>query len=277
MPLSEEQKRNYQEDIDRFEEEKFAAKSSFPTKLLGWMLIAGVGLQIAGTISDQSYNFGGILFLIVGFRILKGSQGALRLATFFAFPGAVFGLLRLIWTAARNEPLEINRAWKDYHDLAFWTLEVSPCMYFAAESIVATYAFRLRKIPFWTKTVRLWAAVAALVLLIKFLFFTMELVRQSETRRSLPKELAAAKAHFSAYGSSISGSSMRASEQTFSELPNILQIGWKNSPNSTTEIYRKKSQDSPPAIFHRDHSEWLKLPSGEWGRIDMELILPEKP
>jgi hypothetical protein len=275
--LSEEQKRNYRNDVNRFEEEKFASRNSFPTKLLGWMLIASFGFQIAGAISGNGIDFGGLLFLFTGIYILNGSQSALRFATFIIAPAAVIGLLKILWCVALRQPLEINKDWRDYRDLKFWTLGVSPCMYFVAEAIVATCAFRLRKIPFWTKTVRVWAGVFGVIFLLQLIFFARNLVRLREVRRSFPKELAAAEAYFSTYGRGISTASMRASEQTFGELPNLLQVDWKNSPNSTTQIYRKVSGGDTPSGKRLDHQVWLKLPSGEWGKIEMKLILPENP
>jgi len=275
--LSEEQKGNYRNDVNRFEEEKFASRNSFPTKLLGWMLIASFGFQIAGAISGNGIDFGGLLFLFTGIYILNGSQSALRFATFIIAPATVIGLLKILWSVALRQPLEINKVWQDYHALKFWTLGVSPCMYLVAESIVATCAFRLRKIPFWTKTVRVWAGVFGVLFLLQFVLFARNLVRQREVRRSLSKELTAAKAYFSAYGTLVSSASMKSSEQTFSELPDVLKVDWQNSPNSTTQIYRKKSPDNRPSSRHRDLQEWLKLPSGEWGMIEMEVVLPENP
>jgi hypothetical protein len=271
VPLSEEQKQNYQKDIDRFEEEKFASRNSFPTKLLGWLLIAGFGLQVAGA----SHDFGGLLVLFAGISVLKGSQSALRFITFLIIPAAATGILAILWSIALHEPLEVDKAWRDYSDLKFWTLGISPCMYFVAEAIVAVCAFRLRKILFWTKTVRVWAAVFGIIFLVQFAFFARDLVRQREVQRSMSKELAAAKAHFSAYGRGISSASMTASEQTFSEFPNVLEVDWKNAPNSTTEIYRKRSPDNRPSARRRDLQEWLKLPSGEWGMIEMKVVLPK--
>ncbi|RYD61934.1 MAG: hypothetical protein EOP83_15865 [Verrucomicrobiaceae bacterium] len=267
--MSEEQKRNYQKDLDRFEEEKFAAKNSFPTKLLGWMLIASIGIQIAGAISGNNYDLGGLVFLFIGIAVLKGSQIALRLATFFVVPGAAIGLLHIIWTVARNEPLEVGHEWNDYRDLEFWTLGVSPCMYFAAESIVAACALRLRKIPFWTKTVRLWAAAVGVLLLLQFGFFARDLIRQSEVRRSLSRELAAVRAQFLG--------ATKSAEATFSEFPNIVAVRWSGSRNSYSTIYHKKANKGAPSGEHLFHQEWLQLPSGAWGRIDMKVILPEKP
>ncbi|MEK7952520.1 hypothetical protein [Luteolibacter soli] len=274
--MSEEQKRNYQKDIDRFEEEKFAAKHSFPTKLLGWMLVAGIALQAAGSFSHGSYNFGGLVFLLAGFSILKGSQSALRFAAFFAVPGAILGSLRILWHVAAREPLEINGEWRSYGDLEFWTLDVSPCMYFAAESIVAACALRLRKIPFWTKPVRLWASVVGMLLLIQFGFFVRDLIRQREVRRSFPKELATAKAHILTYGGSVFATpSLISSVATFGEFPNILEVMWSTSPSSHSMIYRKNPNEGSALGKHLELQECLQLPSGEWGRIEMKLIQPE--
>jgi len=277
VPVSDELKQNYQQDIDRFEEEKFASRNSFPTKLLGWMLIACIGFQISGAIFGYHYDFGGLIFLFAGIYVLNGSQSALRFATFFIVPAAVIELLAIIWSVARHEPTEVNGKWMDHTDLEFWTLGLSPCMYFAAESIIATYAFRLRKIPFWTKTVRLWAVLVGGLLLLKFGFFARDLIRQREVRRALIKEVAAAKAYFSAYGVGISSISTKSSDQAFGELPRVLQVDWKNSPGSTTMIYRKFPDSDIPLGEHLHYQDWFKLPSGEWGMIEMEVILPENP
>jgi len=277
VPLSEEQRQNYQKDIDRFEEEKFASRNSFPTKLLGWMLIASFLLQIAGGFTKSRHDFGGLLVLFAGISVLKGSQSALRFITFLIVPAAVVGLLSIIWSVIIHEPLEIDGNWKDYTDLEFWSLGLSPCMYFVAEVIVAACAFRLRKISFWTKTVRVWAVVFGIIFLAQLAFFARDSLRQREVHSAMSKELAAAKSHFLAYGKGFSSASITASERTFSAFSNVLEVDWKTEPHSTMEIYRKKSPDIHPSDRLHDLKEMLKLPSGEWGMIEMEVILTENP
>ncbi|MCW1886425.1 hypothetical protein OKA04_16930 [Luteolibacter flavescens] len=277
-PLSEEQKQNYQKDLDRFEEEKFAATNSFPTKLLGWMLIASLGLQIAGAISGNSFDLGGVLLLFLGMAVLRGSQTALRIAAFFAVPASVIGTLHVIWSIVFNEPLEVGNEWKSYHDLKFWTMVVSPTMYFAAKSMVAICALRLRKVTFWTKAVKWCSCIVGISLMIQLGLFAKSMILRSEVRNALEKEISAAKAHVTTYfGRTGSSAFVMSPEQRFGEIPRIRSVSWKSSPNSTTVIYHQPGGATMPTGKHVDHSEWLRLPSGEWGKLEMEVILPKAP
>ena len=272
VPLSEEQKWNYQKDIDRFEEEKFASRHSFPTKLLGWMLIAGFGLQIAGGISGNHYNFGGPIFLFAGIYVLNGSQSSLRFATFLIGPAAIAGLLETAWALALGRPVEIGSGWHDFRDLKFWTMWVSPTMFFVAESIIAICVFRLRKIPFWTKTVRLWAVIVAVLLLVKAGTGIRDLLRERELRKTFSKDLQAARTFI------FRGGTVPFGQNAIEASPPVLRIWSQHKSGFRSEsLYEAPPREPSRSEKLYEYEEWFKDPSGEWGKLEMEVILPENP
>ncbi len=275
--MSEEQKRNYQKDLDRFEEEKFASRNSFPTKLLGWMLIASFGFQVAGAISSNNHYLGKLFFLFAGIYVLNGSQSALRFATFFIAPAAVLGLLRIIWSIALKEPVEINGAWTDYRELKFWTLGVSPYMYLLAGSMVATWAFRLRRIPYWTTPVRWLTVIAGALLLWESGLFIRDLIRAKKIRHSLTIELASARGNFHDLHAAASSASIVTKELTFAHFPNVRSVNYEVLPGIDRWSYQNESFVLPGNRRLHKYQEWWELGSGEWGRIEMEVILPEDP
>jgi hypothetical protein len=235
------------------------------------------GFQIAGALTGNYHDFGGLLLLFAGIYVLNASQSALRFATFLIAPAAVLGLLRMIWAIALREPVEINDAWADYRELKFWTLGVSPCMYLLAASIVATWAIRLRRIPFWTSNVRWFTAIFGALLLWKSGLFIRDLIRAKKINESLTIELASARGNFSDLRSAASSASIFTAEEPFEHFSTVRSVSYKVSPVADGCSFRNESFVLPPTKRLHKYQEWWKLRTGEWGRIEMEVILPEDP
>lgn len=278
-PVSDAQKKSLQEAVDQSREEELARRQSMPTKLLGWMLIGGFCLEVVGGFTSNHTNLGGLVFLFAGISILKGSQAWLRFVTFFVVPGSVASIVYLIGSIALGYPVEVGSKWTDYRHLPFWTLAVSPAMLMLAESFLAVLAFKLRGIAFWTRTVAIFAGIITIMLLIQIGSTTLEWHRNRLTGREIPTELQAARLLVNRYGTSSSSRSINDWNGTFEPMDKVREVNWMTSPNITMGVYDRKSRIGRSRSTYRieHYSELLNLPSGEWGKLEFEVILPEAP
>ena len=122
--ISEAQKRSFQETVDQAREEELARRQSMPTKLLGWMLIATLGFDIAASFSGADINLGGVIFFFAGLAVLRGSQAAQRFSTFLLILLAVVGWTQITLTFASVRPFEIGGSWFGFGQLKFWSLGI---------------------------------------------------------------------------------------------------------------------------------------------------------
>jgi hypothetical protein len=277
--LTDAQKRSFQETVDQDREEDIARRRSMPTRLLGWMLIGGFCLELAGGFTGNHADLGGLLFLFAGIGVLKGSQSWLRFATLMAVLASSVGFLIITWSVAMNQPIEIDRGWVDYRQLSFWTLGVSPLMFLMAESILGAVAFRQRRIHFWTKTVRIFAGILAGILLIQGVKEVFKWRGESILKRTLSNEIETTRQLMIRHGSGFSASSSHDWQSGFEPLTKVRRINWMSSPNVTMQVYDRKSRIGRSRSTYRieHYSEWLRLPSGEWGKLELEVILPQAP
>jgi len=279
ISLTDEQKKSLQETIDQAREEELARRQSMPTKLLGWMLIGGFCLEIAGCFTDNHNNLGGLLFCFAGFGILRGSQAWLRFATFFVVPGSVGSLADLVGSVVFDYPVEVGNHWVDFRQLSFWTLGVSPAMLMFAESFLAVLAFKFRRVRFWTRTVAVFAGLFAIVLLLGTWSHTKDWHRNRSTGREIPAEIQAARSLMTAYGAGSSRPFINNAVAVFDPMERVQTVEWQSSSSATTQVYDRGSRGGRPSSSSRirRYSEWLRLPSGEWGKLELEVILPKKP
>lgn len=277
--LSDAQKKSFQETVDQAREEEVARRQSIPTKLLGWLLIGGFCLEVAGGFTGNHADLGGLLFLFAGIGVLKGSQASLRFATFFVVPGSVAWIVQLIGSAVLDYPVEIGNKWSDFRQLSFWTLGVSPAMLMLAESFLAVMAFRLRHIAFWTRTVAMFAGIVGILWLIQMASDTLDWHHNRSMGREIPAEIQAARLLAKLYGGGISSTSINNWNRTFDPLEKVRKVDWMTSPNGTIQVYDRNSRIGRSRSTYRieHYSEWLRLPSGKWGKLELELILPEAP
>ena len=277
--LSDAQKKSFQETVDQAREEELARRESMPTKLLGWMLIGGFCLEVAGGFTGNHADLGGLLFLFAGLAVLKGSQAWLRFTTFFVVPGSVASIVYLSGSIALGYPVEVGSKWADYRHPSFWTLAVSPAMLMLAESFLAVLAFRLRRIAFWTRTVAIFAGIVGILWLIQMASDTLNWHHNRSMGREIPAEIQAARLLANLYGGGSSLISINDWNRTFDPLERVRRVNWMTSPNVTMQVYDRKSRiGSSRSSYRIEHySEWLRLPSGEWGKLELEVKLPEAP
>lgn len=277
--LSDAQKKSFQETVDQAREEELARRESMPTKLLGWMLIGGFCLEMVGGFTSNHTNLGGLVFLFAGISILKGSQAWLRFVSFFVVPGSVASIAYLIGSVALGYPVEVGNKWTDYRHLPFWTLAVSPAMLMLAESFLAVLAFKLRGIAFWTRTVAIFAGIVAIVFLIQTASPTLEWHRNRLTGREIPAEIQAARLLTNRYGGRASSTSINDWKRTFDPMEKVREVNLMTSSSGTMQVYDRKSRIGRSRSTYRieHYSEWLRLPSGDWGKLELEVILPEAP
>ena len=261
-------------------EGELARNQSIPTKLLGWLMIAGFGFEIASSFTKTAQSFGGIGFLVVGIFILKGSQSALRFAIFVLVPVALTGLAVVAWSLIHGHPIEAGGRLATRSDLRFWTLGASPMVYLLAEALLAIVALRLRRLRFWTKTVRIWAGILGAIFAIQMAFAGAGLWRNHTIRRDFPRELEAIREHVDTFGSYSTTSSLANADKLARRFPRIREASWR-SPNGQAQVLQRRSRATThgmrPAGSPHEYSEWYQTKSGEWGRLEMQVILRKAP
>lgn len=277
--LSDAQKKSFQETVDQAREEETARRQSMPTKLFGWMLIATLGFDIAAGLSGTDVNLGGVIMFFAGVAVLRGSQAALRFSTFLLIILAVFGWIQSTLTLLSVRPLEIGRNWVDFRQVEFWSLGICPNVYFTTAVILAFGAFRKRGVLYWSPLVKKLSIGVAVLFLVDGSGKMFDFVRNNRLASSFPEEIAFAREVMT---SSVLGSpkfSTRDRERTFESMTSVSRIGWSTSPNSSYMDYSSASFLGNPSATRRirSYTEWQRLPSGKWAKLELEFILPESP
>lgn len=267
------------------QEAEFARHHSLPTRWLGWLLISGFVLQMAGSITRSDLDLGGIVFLITGVGVLRGSQSALRFVTFVTVPAMVIGICVVIWASAHGRPIEGGKAWYQYDQMQFWTMGIAPLVYFAAEATLGIVALRKRGLVFWTKTVRIGAFICGCILLVQAGTGLANWRRDAMVRSKMPAELGAARFYLSTHGRTISavrgaGGKVSDSRGALAELPQIESLRWRYGPSQYSNIYdrsRFAQRNKQPEGRSVKYSEWFRDASGELGMLELELVVPDNP
>jgi len=248
-----------------------ARNQSMPTKLLAWLMIAGFGFHIASSFTSTGLSFGGVIFLVVGIQILKGSQSALRFAIFTLVPVALIGLVLVAWSLIHGHPIETGNQWSTRSELRFWTLGVSPVVYFSVEALLAIVALRLRRLRYWTTTVKVWTWILGALLLIQFVGSVLGIFQNLEVRRDFAPELDAARRHVVRWGPRWTTASMHMAPGTFESMPRIEAIYWRSSPSVRATLYQPQNSKPHESKETHVHEEWLRTAAGEWGKLEVVL------
>lgn len=218
--------------------------------------------------SGRSLDLGGLLMWIAGIRILGGSQGWLRFVILMVVPAFFVGLVHLVGSACFRFPVEIGGEWTDHRDVAFWTLGVSPVAFFGGEGLLGVVAIRMRGIPFWTPAVKFAAVMLAVLALAGPGAKGVEWWR---SRAPLPPDIAAdleeARDHAMTYGSRSSATSLASAGEKFGSSPRLVSVIWRGSPNASMTIHGKEVEEGGRK---RTHAEWVRLPAGGWGKLELE-------
>lgn len=277
--LSDAQKKSFQETVDQAREEEVARRQSMPTKLLGWMLIATLGFDIAAGFSGADANLGCIIFFFSGIAVLRGSQAALRTSTFLLILLAAVGWTQIALTFASVRPLEIGGSWFGYGQLKFWSLGICPNVYFTTAAILAFSAFRKREISFWSPTVKKSGCVVAVIFLVGGVQDAFDLSQNRALEKSFCREIQAARLLVKHPSRPPGTASITDWIRTFDPMESVMKVSWMTSPGGSIRVYDRESRIGRSRSTYRleHYSEWLRLPSGEWGKLELELILPEAP
>lgn len=258
----------------REEEEAFAKKHSRPTRILGWLVIGGIIMQVAGGFSRLGLDLGGPLFFIAGAMILKGSQAWVR---FVAVAGSFVMLAciaRLIWPLVLPEPVKVRSAWYSYGDLLLWTTFICPSVYFVAEAILAFVVLRHRQLICWTKTTKVFTLIVGAIFLIQASLVVARDLKNKELVRRFPVEIRKAEDYFKAHGTTLFAPTHPDAEELMSS-PALHSVTL--STRSSGGIILPIKTSSVPRKQRRKATHWVKLPSGEWGKISIEFIVDEAP
>jgi hypothetical protein len=275
VPLTDEQQRSNRQTIDDAREAELAVQNSAPTKILGWFLIGGFCLLFIGGFFRGHVDFGSLLLVLAGWAILQGSASWLRFVTLMVVPAVLVGIISFLGSIILRQPVEIAHEWVDFRKLDFWLLGVSPGVFLLGVGILAIVATKSRKIHFWTKAVKIYTGIVAVILMIVAVPGAIKWQRERALKQSLSTELKAARSHMLTFGATFSSSSMSSANLTFEPLAKVIGVDWKTSPRSQRQIYRREGAVVPrePVIY----SEMLQLPSGDWGELEMILSYPQNP
>ncbi len=275
--LSDAQKKSFQETVDQAREEEPAKRQSMPTKLFGWMLIATLGFDIAAAFSGADVSLGSVIFFFAGIAVIRGSQAALRLSTFLMILLAVVGWTQITLTFASVRPFEIGGTWFGFRQLKFWSLGICPNVYFTTAVILAFSAFRKRGISFWSPVVKKSGCVVAVIFLANGAEKAFDLRQNRALKKSFPQEIQAARSLAKYRTRAPCTTSITDWIRTFDPMENVRNVNWMSSSRGFTRLYDRESRLGASRSGGRiqRYSEWLLLPSGEWGKLELEFILPE--
>ena len=257
----------------REEEEALARKHSRPTRILGWLVIGGILLEALGAIFAQGVSLGGPLFLVAGIMILKGSQAWVRFVAFFA---GAFVLLTLIGELtlplAMGQPVIWKEGWYSYGDTGFWMFVICPAAYLLAEVVLAFIVLRHRQLPYWTRTVKIATLVFGAIFLIQGSLALTRNLKNKELLRRFPAETRKAEDYFKVHGATLFATPPPDAEKLMS-FPVIHSVILSTRSRGGIILPTKKSPVPPAQIRKATH--YVKLPSGEWGKLEIGFIVDE--
>ncbi|QJE94237.1 hypothetical protein [Luteolibacter luteus] len=251
------------------EEERHARKHSIPTRILGWMLIAGFILETTSSLFSQHLDLGGLLYFVAGIVILMGSQTALRFVAFCGILMMLLNLGQLIWSLAMDQPVKLKREWLDYRELRFWTAFVFPALFMFGESLLALVALRQRQLPYWTRMVKIFTAAFIVIFLAISLIRVTTDLRNKQLIHMFPKEVQLAENYLRTHGTMISSPATDGPQAEIKALPSLHSISFSEGGTRGWE-WTSSASVPPDPIQRATHP--VRLPSGKWGKIEFEFI-----
>lgn len=235
------------------------------------MMAGGAILQMAGSILGQRADVGGLVYLIVGIGVLFGSQAGVRFAAFFGSLMMLLFTTDLVWSLAMARPVEVDGKLLDPADLRFWTVHVCPAVYVFAEGLLAFAVLKQRQLSYWTRVVKVSTVVLGCLFLVKATLAAASDVKGRQTIRMFPKEVAMAEDYLLTHGARISSSATDRPQEELKALPALHSIAFFQGEAMGWDW---TSSASVPAHQIRKGTHWVKLPSGEWGKIEFGFIAP---
>ncbi len=263
---------------EREAEEQFARQHSMPTRWLGWMLMAGFVLQLVGGLMHGTLDLGSVVFLAAGMMVGNGSQAALRFVISIT-SGSVLGIAVLIWKTLQMQPLTIGATAFFADDLKFWVFGVCPLGYLLAKFVLGIVVLRTRGLSFWTKTLRVWASIIGVMLLIAGGLNLHAWYQARSVERQMAAEIAAGRAYAASSRPGVFTSTTTPSPAmaAFSPYPQILRVSWREPSGARTQVYQCAPATPAVAGSPRKFSMWLRDSSGSWGELELELVVPDAP
>ena len=267
-----------QEKLHEQQEEIHASLYAAPVKVLGWLMIGGFVFDMFASYHGYDSRLGGVVSLFVGLSVLKGSRSALRIAAFLTTAVAMASLVEIAWTCWQGHPFETKAKWVELGSSTFFAFIVSPCVYLIAEAILAIAALNLRKLGFWTKPVKIYASILGLLLLFGLVHTVRSQFLRKKLERDMAMELGAARDHAVNHVGSMPFKESRAK---FSAFPTIDSIQWWTSPGGCISIHERVPPGAtmPPETTGtiQKYTEWIRDPSGSWGKLEIKFLVPDPP
>jgi hypothetical protein len=269
-----------QESLLKKEEEEFSRRHSMPTRLLAWTLIVGFLLYLVDGLTRSTVDLSGMVYLIMGIGVMRGSQNALRFTILACAFLAAFELSLIASDLVQRSPLTRNNEWHYVHQPSFWVYGISPPLYVLANCLLGIVALKTRRLPFGISMMRMGAAACGIVFLGLAGFRLWDWHCDRVVEREMTAEIGAARAYVasSPSASAPSGSFTIMANAAFSSLHQIEEIRWWWSSPSCNVIYRRKSGEAGIPVQREgkryQYTGWLKDSSGNRGQLEVDLVIP---
>lgn len=246
-------------------EEAHAKATSRATRILGMLVIGGVMMQFIATFTRQDIDLGGAIYLIAGILILKGKQAGVRFVAFVGILNALTCIFQLIKAQFHGQPVETRSGWRSFADFRLWVEYISPAVFFSAVAILAFAVLRHRQLPYWTKAVKASSVAAGTIMVVLAIKAVARDRKNDELCRRFPAEIKEAERHVTSIIGTVSPG----------RFPALYSLVAYSTPTSTVH-HLVRSQSLPPGHVQKA-THFIKLPSGEWRKLELGLIVNDAP
>lgn len=272
-------------------EAKWAAGKHFPTKLLGGStLVTGIlGIatgwaHIAGVTRVQPMAGVGLLLIGLAIPVLKGSQSALRLLTLILLIALVAHLPMTLWHGVTGLPFASSNpwgAWTDRTHLEFLRDQLAATGILAGLVALCVTCLRTRRVDVFTPTIAVLGAIACLGFAYRWGTLGIAWYKNREADRVTQSLLPEAVAALHRYGPAHPGYGACEHRtdpliQTLRADARVRGASLSYSSYSGRSLFKRSHDERSTAPAGREHlyTEFVRLPSGRWGRLELKVILP---
>lgn len=250
-------------------------------QLLGWMLIALTmwGFGAVHGLEPRLLVF--FIFPIPAILVLRGSAGGLRFSTVALFFSTLFWFMWLRPALAGTHPVAIQGHWSLKGARGFMSLGVLPLIHLASCLAMAVVCLVTSRIKFATKPVIAFLIVVSLVVGIPL---RVDADRAARVRRDFTAELAATKAFIveKRYQDGPGAYSIGSKHPQAAEIAPVLEgnprirhvYTFKSMVSGAVFIYDNREAKG---THYYNYDEWIRMPSGEWLKLDMGVNLNPAP
>ena len=166
--------------------------------------------------------------------------------------------------------MKLGSRWYPYTDSLLWIRGVSPAAYLLGEAILAFVVLRHRRLRFWTGAVKGFAAAAVIVLIGAACYALHRDEKNKQLLDRFPNEVRMADEYLRTHGSS----SRAFHEIMSSPVIRDFTVFWEPNAKGISYLMKNPAEDADKKQI-REATRWVKLPAGQWARIQLEFLIPE--